>query len=255
MWCWGSTYSVVTILISQSYWRRSLRGNCNTAKKINALDFQCPSPWKRSVCQKWENTENYDDPHLFSIPSRSILTLSHLKTSRFFRWFLRIKRDHWEKRDCRRSLKTLGPIYSCKQSLKSCLRALRLTSLYVKNLGLFKFCWKVCSIKVEKKKVNTTIISEYAWICLNKQCQRSKYVRFLNMRALHNILNMPQYALTKFWIPKICKDSYYGIWLCPIQYIAWGHSTNYWVLIERCAYSESCQRSKILSALEKNYSF
>ena len=111
------------------------------------------------------------------------------------------------KKDCRRSLKTLAPIYSCKQSLKSCLRALRLTSLYVKNLGLFKFCWKVCSIKVEKKKVNTTIISEYAWICLNKQCQRSKYVRFLNMRALHNILNMPQYALTKFWIPKICKDS------------------------------------------------
>ena len=97
MWCWGSTYSVVTILISQSYWRRSLTGTCNTAKKINALDFQCPSPWKRSVCQKWENTENYDDPPLFSIPSRSILTLSHLKSSRFFRWFLRIKRDHWKK--------------------------------------------------------------------------------------------------------------------------------------------------------------
>ena len=64
----------------------------------------------------------------------------------------------------------------------------------------------------EKKKVNViiTIIIEYAWICLKRDAeyasgpkyakiwQSSEYGRVLNMRALHSILNMPEYA--EFWI-------------------------------------------------------
>ena len=49
---------------------------------------------------------------------------------------------------------------------------------------------------------------EYTCICLNKQdseyalgpkyAKISEYGRVLNMRALHSVLNMPEYALTEF---------------------------------------------------------
>ena len=56
---------------------------------------------------------------------------------------------------------------------------------------------------------------EYTWICLNKQDSEyasgpkyakilnkanSEYGRILNMRTLYSVLNMPEYALTEFWI-------------------------------------------------------
>ena len=42
--------------------------------------------------------------------------------------------------------------------------------------------------------------------------QSSEYGRVLNMWALHSVLNMPEYALNKFWIYLgfyICQDSEY----------------------------------------------
>ena len=60
-----------------------------------------------------------------------------------------------------------------------------------------------------------TIIIEYAWIGLNKQVlnvtrnlnmpkfwilQTFEYGRILHMQVLHSILNMPEYALSEFWI-------------------------------------------------------
>ena len=58
-------------------------------------------------------------------------------------------------------------------------------------------------------------IPEYAWMGLYKQdseyalgpkyakfwiWQSSEYGWVLNMRALHSVLNMPEYALTELWI-------------------------------------------------------
>ena len=37
---------------------------------------------------------------------------------------------------------------------------------------------------------------EYACMCLYKQ--NSEYGRVVNMRVLHRVLNMPEYALTEF---------------------------------------------------------
>ena len=43
--------------------------------------------------------------------------------------------------------------------------------------------------------------------------QNSEYDSVLTMWALHSVLNMPEYALTEFWIYLeflICQDSEYG---------------------------------------------
>ena len=49
-------------------------------------------------------------------------------------------------------------------------------------------------------------MSEYAWMCLNKWDSEyasgpkySEYGRVLNMRELHSVLNMQEYALAEFW--------------------------------------------------------
>ena len=56
-----------------------------------------------------------------------------------------------------------------------------------------------------------TIIIEYTWICLNvpyktgsEYTSGPKYTRIVNMgefsmRALHSVLNIPEYALTEFF--------------------------------------------------------
>ena len=64
---------------------------------------------------------------------------------------------------------------------------------------------------------------KYSWMCLNKQdpiyvpgskCvkilwiwQSSDYGRVFNMRELHSVVNMPEYALADFWI-------FLGFYLC-----------------------------------------
>ena len=73
----------------------------------------------------------------------------------------------------------------------------------------------MCKIYVGKRKLMhyyliITIIIEYAWMCVNKQdseyADGPKYAKILNMakfwtgkvlnmRALHNVLNMPEYVL------------------------------------------------------------
>ena len=55
--------------------------------------------------------------------------------------------------------------------------------------------------------------------------QSSEYGRVLKLRALHSILNMPEYALTEFWIYlgfSMCQDSECGsqcasAWLLNMQ--------------------------------------
>ena len=53
---------------------------------------------------------------------------------------------------------------------------------------------------------------EYVWMCLYKQdskytsgpkypkSQNSEHGRDFNMQALHGVLSMPEYALTRFWV-------------------------------------------------------
>ena len=50
---------------------------------------------------------------------------------------------------------------------------------------VFKFRWKVWKIKVKKKR-NLMLLNHH--------------VRVQNTRALHNVLNMPEYVLPEFWI-------------------------------------------------------
>ena len=71
-----------------------------------------------------------------------------------------------------------------------------------------KFCGKVCKTKLKKKKVNfiITIVIKCAYISriLNmpqvltmsqfRIWHNSGYARVLNMRALHSVLNMPEYT-------------------------------------------------------------
>ena len=62
------------------------------------------------------------------------------------------------------------------------------------------------------------------WICQNMPWQSSEYI--LGSKYVR-ILNIA------------------GFWICLVQYIAWGHSASSWALIEKWAYSEPYQRSKI----------
>ena len=64
------------------------------------------------------------------------------------------------------------------------------------------------------------------------------------MRVSHSIQIMPKYALTQFW-KRFWKRQSSEYFLYNI--IAQGHTTIWWVLIERYSevYSESCQKSKI----------
>ena len=95
---------------------------------------------------------------------------------------------------------------------------------------------------------------ENAWMCLPKQdteyalglkipmpifwiWQGSENGRVLNMRALHSVLNMPEYAVNVS-----CSSSLH-FWICIIQYTAQGHSTSYNKYLLRD--SEPSQRSKM----------
>ena len=46
-------------------------------------------------------------------------------------------------------------------------------------------------------KIANVLSPKYARL-LNMAWQMSEYGKVLNMQALHNVLNMPEYALTKF---------------------------------------------------------
>ena len=59
-------------------------------------------------------------------------------------------------------------------------------------------------------------------------------------------MNMPEYV----WI---YDNSMVLFWIYLIQYTAGGHPTSQWVLIERWAYSESCQRSIQKIIIAPNY--
>ena len=41
---------------------------------------------------------------------------------------------------------------------------------------------------------------DYQYVSVPKYDKSFEYGKVLNMRALHCILNMPEYALTEFWI-------------------------------------------------------
>ena len=117
--------------------------------------------------------------------------------------------------------------------------------IVVKKTCLFKFRWKV---KWNKKVNVITIIIKYAWMCYISRIlnipwvlnvpkfliwQSSEYGRVLNMRAFHNVLNMPEHALTKFWMYlgfQICQDSNItGFWICKCY-------TGFWICYNMAEY-------------------
>ena len=81
--------------------------------------------------------------------------------------------------------------------------------------------------------------------------QNFEYGRVLNMAELHRVLTMPQHGwICQYRLLECLKLSEFTIIdtalnLFITQCIAQGHSTSYWVLIERWVYSEPHQRSTV----------
>lgn len=92
--------------------------------------------------------------------------------------------------------------------------------------------------------------------------EKTGHGRALNMQALHNILYMPEYALTKFWTYLgflICKNSEFDRVLnmshqVVIHYIARAHSLNYWVFWEMCVF-RTLSKMQDTALWKNNYSF
>ena len=77
-----------------------------------------------------------------------------------------------------------------------------------------------------------------------QELYRDKYAT-IKLNMSEQDVNMPEYV----WITIIGRVlNMPGFPICLIQYIAQGQSTSWWVLIESKAYSEPCQRSKIIIA-------
>ena len=79
--------------------------------------------------------------------------------------------------------------------------------------------------------------AEYVWISLNIPLQCLIMLGYFLI--VLNALNIPKHT----WINRVLNMPKF--WMCLIQYIASGHCTNYWAVIETDAYSEHCQSFKI----------